>query len=129
MGRRQHSGLLLVNGIVLGAIALLQFALDFLAYWFGFGPTAPSLQGNLHTLAYAEAHGLAAVLAALFILRRHDGFAGWHAVAALVHILLGGCNLIFWPAFAAAGLVPMGIGATIMHAVFAALELWAFARR
>lgn len=37
---KQNSTLLLVNGIVLGAIALIQFAFDFVGYWTGSGPLA-----------------------------------------------------------------------------------------
>jgi len=122
----QNATLLLVNGIVLGAVALLQFVLDFAGYWGGLGPTGPALHGNLNTIGFAEAHGLAAIFAVLFIIRRNDGFIGWHAVAAAVHLLLGVCNLIFWPLFATWGLVPMGIAATAMHAVFFVLETWAF---
>jgi hypothetical protein len=118
--------LLLINGLVLGAVASVQFTLDFAGYWFGVGPAGPMLHGNLDTLAYAEAHGLAAGFALLLILRRKDGWAGWHLSAALVHTLLGACNLIFWPAFERAGLVTMGVGATAMHAVFAALQLGAY---
>jgi hypothetical protein len=119
----------LVNGIVLGAIASAQFMLDFAGYWYGFGPTGPALHGNLDTIGFAEAHGLAAGFSLLLILRRNDGWAGWHASAALVHILLGGCNLIFWPLYEASNLVTLGVLATAMHAAFAGLELWAaFAR-
>ncbi len=125
---KQNSTLLLINGVVLGAVALFQFVLDFAAYFAGLGPTGPALYGNLDAIGYAEAHGLAAIFAFLFILRRHDGFVGWHAVAASVHLLLGVCNVVFWPLFAKWGLVPMGIGATAMHAIFFALESWAFAR-
>jgi hypothetical protein len=109
-------------------VAVLQFVLDFLAYAFGFGPTGLALHGNLDTIGYAEAHGLAAIVALLLILRRHDGWAGWHVVAAGSHLLLGTCNLIFWPLFAQWNLVPMGIGATAMHAIFFVLESWAFIR-
>ncbi len=57
---KQRSRLLLLNGIVLGAIASAQFMLDFAGYWYGFGPTGPALHGNLDTIGFAEAHGLAA---------------------------------------------------------------------
>lgn len=125
---RQNSTLLLINGIVLGAVAVLQFGFDFAGYWLGVGPTGPALHGNLDAIGYAEAHGLAAILALLLIIRRHDGFVGWHAVAAGLHFLLGVCNLIFWPLFVTWGLVPMGIGATAMHVIFFVLESWAFVR-
>lgn len=124
----QNSRLLLVNGLVLGAVALVQMNLDVLGYFFGFGITGPALFGNLDTIAYTEAHGLAAILSLLFILRRHDGWGGWHATAAATHLLLGTCNIVFWPIFTATGLVPMGIGATAMHSVFLVLQAWAFAR-
>lgn len=123
---RQNSTLLLINGIVLGAIAFIQFAFDFLGYWTGLGPAGLALHGNLNAIGFAEAHGLAAILSLLFIIRRNDGFVGWHAVAAGVHFLLGACNLIFWPLFATWGLVPMGIAATAMHVIFFVLESWAF---
>jgi hypothetical protein len=126
MKRTQRPTLLLINGIVLGVIATAQFVLDFVAYWTGFGPTGPTLHQNPDTLGYAEAHGLAAILALLFIIRRHDGFAGWHLVAAATHLLLAACNLIFWNLFVNAGLVPLGIAATTMHAIFVVLELGAW---
>ena len=126
---KQRPKLLLINGLVLGAVASAQFVMDFAGYWYGVGPTGPTLHGNLDTIGFAEAHGLAAGFALLMILRRNDGWAGWHLAAALVHILLGTCNLIFWPIFEAAGLVPMGIVATAMHAVFAGLELRAYFAR
>jgi hypothetical protein len=53
---------------------------------------------------------------------------GWHAVAAGTHLLLGACNLIFWPAFVEWSLVPMGIAATAMHAIFFVFEAAALLR-
>ncbi len=40
-----------------------------------------------------------------------------------------GSDVIFWPSFAAAGVVPVGIVATAIHLVFAVLELWAYVAR
>lgn len=124
----QNATLLLVNGAVLGGVALLQFCFDLLGYAYGWGPTGPALHGNLDAIGYTEAHGLAAILSMLLIARRHDGFAGWHGVAAGIHLLLGVCNLLFWPVFVKWGLVPMGVAATLMHGVFFVLEARALVR-
>lgn len=121
--------LLLVNGLVLGVIAGAQFVMDFVGYYSGIGPMGASLYGNLDTLGFSEAHGLALGFAILMVIRRNDGWAGWNIVAALVHTLLGTCNILFWASFEAAGVVPVGYIATGMHIVFAVLELWAFVRR
>lgn len=67
--------------------------------------------GNLDGIGYIEAHGLAAVLAILFIIRRHDG---WRGGALTVHLLLGMCNIVFWPLFASWHQIPMGIAAFAM---------------
>lgn len=123
------STLLLVNGLVLGTIAAAQFVMDFVGYFWGIGPMGASLHGNLDTLGFSEAHGLALGFALLMILRRGDGWAGWNLVAGLVHTLLGACNIIFWPSFEAAGVVPVGYIATGIHIIFAGLEFWEFGRR
>lgn len=125
---RQNVTLLLINGVVLGAVALLHFCLDLVAYAWGWGPTGPALHGNLDAIGYTEAHGLAAILSLVLIARRNDGIASWHGVAAGIHLLLGACNVIFWPLFELWGLVPMGVAATAMHAIFFTLELYAWLR-
>lgn len=124
----QRSRLLLIDGLILGSIATLQVILDLVAYLFGLGPTGQALQDNLDAIGYVEAHGLAAILALLFILHRTDSWRGWHAVAAGTHALLGICNLIFWPIFVTWGLVPAGVAATFAHSVFFVLQTRAFAR-
>jgi hypothetical protein len=122
------STLLLVNGGVLGGVAALQFVLDFTGYFTGIGPMGRALHGNLDAIGYAEAHGLALGFAILMIICRNDGWRGWNLVAGLVHLLLGTCNVIFWPVFESAGVVPLGIAATAMHAIFAVLEIRAYSR-
>ncbi|MGB3338204.1 MAG: hypothetical protein WBA73_13590 [Devosia sp.] len=125
----QNAKLLLINGIILGIVAFLQFGFDFASYFVGIGPMGAPLHGNLDAIGYAEAHGLAAIFAVLFVLRRNDQFAGWHAVAGCLHLLLGTCNVIFWPVFLSGPVASVGgLLATLMHAVFAVLQLWAFVR-
>jgi len=48
----QNSRLLIVNGLVLGAVALLQVNLDVLGYFTGLGPAGPALHGNLDAIGY-----------------------------------------------------------------------------
>ncbi len=123
--RKQNSTLMLINGLVLGFIAVLQFGFDFTSYYFAVGPMGPALHANLDAIGYAEAHGLAAIFAVLFVIRRHDGFAGWHAVACGLHILLGTCNIIFWPVFLSSNVATVGgVLATVMHIAFAAAQFW-----
>lgn len=125
---RQNSRLLLINGLILGAVALVSFNLDLLGYFYGLGMTGPALHGNLDAIAYTEAHGLAAIVSLLLVLRRHDGWIGWHAVAAGMHLLLGLCNLVFFEVFVTWELVGLGVAATALHIVFFTLQTVALAR-
>lgn len=60
---------------------------------------------------------------------RKDLHRFWHVFAAAVHVLLGGANIVFWDSFGAFGMVPMGVAATVVHAVFVALHAAALVRR
>jgi len=119
---RFGKALLLVNGALLGAIALTAALSDLAGAFLKLGPMASSLYGNPQAIGSFEAHGLALILAVLMLLNRGDQGATWNWVAALAHLLLGAANLMFWPVFAQAGLVPVGIATTIMHATFLVLE-------
>lgn len=117
--------LLLVNGVIIGSVALVQALLDLSGRFVNLGPTAGGLFENPDALAYFEAHGLALMVAILMLAHRNSDRPTWNWVAAAMHLLLGGSNLLFWDAFTAYGLVPMGIGATAMHAIFFALQVTA----
>lgn len=119
--------LLLVNGVLLALVAAVQAALDLAGAFTGLGPLAAALGGNPDAIGYFEAHGLALIFGILMIAHRND--ARWHWIAATIHLLLGGANLLFWPTFTTYGLVPAGIAATSGHVIFATLQLAAaFAR-
>jgi len=118
-------GLLLANGLVLGAVALAQSMFDLAAYFLNAGPLAGALFQNPDAIAYLEAHGLAAIMAILLLTNRNAKGPGWNLTAAAIHVLLGGANLIFWQSFVEYGLVPMGAVATSGHALFMILELLA----
>lgn len=77
-----------------------------------------------------EAHGLAFLIGVLLLaVARKDVNRFWHAFAAAVHVLLGGANLVFWDSFTAFGVLPMGVAATVAHALFVVLHVEALVRR
>jgi hypothetical protein len=114
--------LLLVNGTLLGAIALVAALLDLAGAFLDLGPMAPSLYGNPQAIGFFEAHGLALTVSILMLVNRRSTGAAWNWAAAAMHLLLGAANLMFWPVFAASGLVPVGIATTLVHAIFLVLE-------
>jgi hypothetical protein len=115
-------GLLLVNGTVLAAVATVSFFADIAGHFFGAGPFA-TFKGNYDSIAFVEAHGLALIISILLLVHRKWPTARWHWVAAAMHALLGGSNLVFWPLFVETGTVPMGILTTAMHLSFVALHV------
>jgi hypothetical protein len=106
-------------------VALTQALFDLSGRFLALGPTAGALFENPDAIAYFEAHGLALMVAILMIAHRNSDKPTWNWVAAAMHLLLGGANLLFWDSFTTYGLVPMGVGATAMHAVFVALQVTA----
>ena len=116
-------GVLLVNGTVLAAVALGAALSDLAGHFLNLGPMAASLYQNNDAIGFFEAHGLALIGGIVLLTNRRSLNANWNWVAASVHLLLGAANLMFWSVFTEAGLVPMGIVTTAMHAVFLTLEL------
>lgn len=117
--------LLLVNGVVLGATALVAGLLDLAGAFLAIGPFGPVLSGNTAAIGLFEAHGLALIGAVLLIANRNADGPTFNWAGAAIHLLLGGANLLFWPLFAANGLLAMGFLTTIMHGLFLVLELGA----
>lgn len=110
----------------LGLAAINGLSMDIRAAFFASGPAVPLLDGKPYmALGLTEAHGLALILALVFL--RMPAQRGWHAVAAATTLLLGTCNLLYWEAFHVAGNLPMGVVATAFHLVFGAANLVAAA--
>lgn len=121
--------LLLVNGVLLGLIALIAALADLAGHFLNLGPMAGALYGNLDAIGMFEAHGLALIVAIVLVVNRKAQTATWHWVAGVTHLLLGGSNLMFWPIYSLYNMMGVGIGATAFHAVFSVLQLSiAFAR-
>ena len=119
---RFGKGLLLVNGLVLSVVGLGSFLADLAGHFFGLGPFA-MYEGNLDSIAFFEAHGFALLVAILLIVHRNWPTARWNWVAAAMHTLLGGGNLVFWPLFAANNSLTLGVVTTAMHITLVALHL------
>jgi len=70
-----------------------------------------------------EAHGLAIIMAALFL---HASCAipgrSWHVAAAAVHTLLGIANVTFWDIFVTGDVVWLGWLVTPLHFLFVLAE-------
>lgn len=124
------SRLLLWNGAFLlfmgGAAALADAAGHFL----GKGPFGRVMHHAPLAISSIEAHLLAVLLGALLL-----GGAGLpdrrrlHVFAAAVHVVLGGCNLLYFEsAFGALDLRTFGTVVTLLHIGFAGAEGSAAAR-
>ena len=116
----------------LGLAAINGLSMDIRAAFFGTGPAVPLLDGKPYmALGLTEAHGLALILALVFL--RMPATRGWHGIAAATTLLLGISNLMYWDAFVATNTVPMGVTATAFHLVFGTANLvaalGAFGRR
>jgi hypothetical protein len=114
--------LLLVNGGVLVLVSAFAGLSDLAGHYFGLGPFA-MFEGNYDSIAFVEAHGLAFIMALLFLTHRAWPTARWNWIAAATHLLLGGSNLMFWPLFIETGTVPMGVVMTAMHLLFVGLHV------
>jgi hypothetical protein len=105
-------GFLLLAG---GAAMIIETVGHFL----GVGPFAQT-KGSPYTIGGFEAHGLAIIFAVLFLRAAtcSDRFL-WHQVGLVVHLLLGGSNLLYWSSFVQLNVIPMGVITTVLHIVFA----------
>ncbi|MCB0127568.1 MAG: hypothetical protein KDE58_35130 [Caldilineaceae bacterium] len=89
---------LLLNGLFLTGMGGAFACFDLWGYYLGGGPLGPILHNLLYTIGFFEAHALACILGLLLLrARRVDPAPMWHWVAAVIHLLLGSANLLFWP--------------------------------
>lgn len=119
--------LLFINGCFLVMAGSVAMRSELRAYFGGKGPLAAAFYHSPYTIGFVESHGLA-ILMGLQLLRasrrRQKWF--WHLSATLVHLLLGGSNLLFWRSFVHFHRKPVGIITTIMHWCFSVTHVLAF---
>lgn len=124
---RGRRAILVANGLFLVVVGAVQMSFELLGHHFGIGPLAQAFAGSPYTIGFVEAHGLALIFGVLFLRaaagREIEPF--WHGTAVVIHLLLGGANLLFWQSFITFDLVPMGIAATAVHAVLVIAQAWA----
>ncbi len=72
-------------------------------------------------IGFVEAHGLALIIGVL--LWRAPPQRVWHLTATAVHVLLGTANLAFWQLFVASDMLMVGYVTTVLHGLFAILQL------
>lgn len=119
--------ILILNGLFLGLTGFSQMIFELLSHYRGVGPLGSIFTDSPYTIGFFEAHGFAVLTGLLvFGVMRRDMKPHWHLYLALVSLLLGGSNLLFWDSFAEVGLVTAGIIATAVHIVFLVLQTYCF---
>jgi hypothetical protein len=119
-----HRWILRTNAVFLLLASLAALHADLTGVLSGLGPQGALLAREPQAaVGFIEAHGLALLFG--IALWRAAPARAWHAAAAAVHALLGGCNLAFWRFFVEADLLAVGYLTTIAHGLFVALHLYA----
>ena len=119
--------LLRANAVFLLAASAGGMISDLIGAFLLRGPIGVVVEKVPHAaIGFVEAHGLAFIIGVL--LWRAEPARLWHGTAAAVHVLLGTSNLVFWPLFGFAGMLIVGYVTTVLHGVFATLQLVAALR-
>jgi len=110
--------ILKLNASFLILIGSLQLMFESLSHFMGAGPLADRFTDSPYTIGFFEAHGLAVLIGILLWRASQSPEKFWHQLAVVVHLLLGGANLLFWNSFVQLDFVLPGIVATIFHGIF-----------
>ena len=119
--------ILKVNGAALGVTGVVQVVQEVLSHYASVGVWGDIFRDSPFTIGVVEAHAFAALTGFLLVaMARRAPAAGWHGYAALVHLMLGTANLVFWQTFTEFDKVTIGVVATMLHGLFFLLELACF---
>ena len=110
-----RKNLLILNGLFLGLTGFLQMIFELLSHFRGIGPLGRIFTDTPYTIGFL-----------VFSVMLKDLKPHWHLYLALVCLLLGGANLLFWDSFAKVGLVAAGYIATSLHILFFGLQSFSF---
>lgn len=122
--------LLLGNALFLGGMGSLASVADLVGHFLGRGPFGKVMVGSPLAISSLESHLLAVILGVVLWRGAASAERGWvHGMAAVVHVVLGGCNLLYFEsAFGALDLRMFGVVVTLFHVGFAVAEGVAAAR-
>lgn len=120
---KQHNITLRVHGFILLCLGLVMTLQTLLGSFKGIG-ALKFIEGDaLRSVGLFEAYLLAAYSGFVFILLSGKHYQKeWHLLPVIVHLILFTTNLLFWKAYAQAGIVTIGYISTIAHALFIVLE-------
>lgn len=118
-----------LNAGFLVLIGSLQMIFKSLSHFVGAGPLVDRFTASPYTIGFFEAHGLAVLMGILLWRASQSPEKFWHQFAGVIHLLLGGANLLFWNSFVQLDFVLPGILATIFHGLFILLETHCARRR
>ena len=113
-----NKAVLKLNAAFLVLIGSLQLMFESLSHFVGAGPLADRFTDSPYTIGFFEAHGLAVLIGILLWRASQRPEKYWHQLAVVVHLLLGGANLLFWNSFVQLDFVLLGIVATFFHGLF-----------
>ena len=113
-----------LNAFFLMLIGSLQIIFELLSHFIGAGPLADRFLASPYTLGFFEAHGLAVLMGILLWRAAANPQRFWHQLAVVIHVLLGGANLLFWNSFIQLDFVTPGIIATVFHGIFVVMEAY-----
>jgi len=117
-----NKSVLRFNALFLILIGSLQMLFELLSHFAGIGPLADRFNASPYTIGFFEAHGLAILMGILLWRASAEPQKFWHGFAVVVHVLLGGANLLFWDSFVQLNVGMPGSVATIVHGVFIVSE-------
>ena len=123
---RLRAIVLRTDGAFLLVASALAFSADIIGYTTGGGPLGAAFAGRPFTsVGMFEAHGTAFLLGLvlLYAARRPPAPAAAHLLAAGLHLLLGGFNLVFWQDAIMAGVEKLEIVVTTIHFAFLAAQI------
>lgn len=126
---KQYKIILRIHGVILLCLGLIMTLQTLLGSFKGIG-ILKFIEGDaLRSVGLFEAYLLAGHSGFIFILLSGKHYKKeWHLLPAAVHLILFATNLIFWKAYALAGIVKIGYVATIAHAWLILLEMACYYR-